>query len=612
MSSIPLFAPLGVQAPPVPGLPDEADLNPLLTRTHYFDGRLLTAADLTRDQLYLDGRLREIGQALGSGVVRGLEATLTGGRIEIAPGIAIAVNGRVLEVKAPIPLDLNNRALIAAQNKGKYLRLPRGLYALVLAYGEEDRGTAEVFPQDLAAREVQHDAVAEGVRASLVGLPVPLPQADPIAVRAGLMRALAEGGLGSALIPEDGVALGILAVRDDRPEWLDTTLLRHPARTAPGPGDLQADLHRQYEALLADVLARRRPLGGDFAASEYFRILPPTGRIPKAALDPATGRQRFFPEHFRVSVAPIRQGDLELVQRESLRLPAIDLARDEPVDLVVLAPLAGAAYGRLAAALEREATPVSSAADARVLLPHLDLLALRLYPLRPVHRIDTDAAVWQAIWAEIGETDPVFVRRPTRAAETGISGILLARGTTLPEPSPVPTEGPPEVIVRPPGGALVIPGTVPIPRPEIEVPTVLDADALLLSRVSLGRLVELRQPPDAAEMETRLPELRGTAGDPREAAETLVREHGREAPTVLAALDLLVLIERRFDALTWQTLLAAARREYLAGLVDALRELQGEVGTAAAVGRWLEGLGAREEPIPALIEGWRLLDDRRS
>ena len=89
MSSIPVFAALGVQAPPVPGLPDEADLNPLLTRTHYFDGRLLTAADLTRDQLYLDGRLREIGQALGSGVVRGLETTLAGGRIEIAPGIDV-------------------------------------------------------------------------------------------------------------------------------------------------------------------------------------------------------------------------------------------------------------------------------------------------------------------------------------------------------------------------------------------------------------------------------------------------------------------------------------------------------------------------------------------
>ena len=610
MSSIPVFAALGVQAPPVPGLPDEADLNPLLTRTHYFDGRLLTAADLTRDQLYLDGRLREIGQALGSGVVRGLEATLAGGRIQIAPGIAVAADGRVLEAKAPIKLDLNDRATIAGQNKGKYLRLPRGLYVLVLAYAEEEQGIAEVFPQDLAAREVQRSVVAEGVRASLVGLPVPLPQADPVAVRAGLMRALAEGALATNLIPEDGVALGVLAVRDDRPEWLDTTLLRHPPRTVPGPGDLQADLHRQYEALLADVLARRRPLGGDFAAGEYFRILPPTGRIPKAALDPVTGRQRFFPEHFRVSIAPIRLADLELVQRESLRLPAIDLARDEPVDLVVLAPLGAASYGRLAAALERESTPVSGAADARVLLPHLDLLSLRLYPLRPVHRIDTDAAAWQAIWAEIGETDPVFVRRPTRAAETGISGIVLARGTTLPEPPPVLTEQPGDVVVPPPDSAVVTP--VPIARPETEIPTVLDADALLLSRVSLDRFLGLRPPPDAAEVERSLPDLNRRVGDPREAAETLAREQGRDASAVLAVLDLLVMIERRFDPLTWQTLLAGSRHAPLAGLVDLLRESQRERGTAAAVVRWLEGLGAGEDPIPALVEGWRVLDDRHA
>jgi hypothetical protein len=281
------------------------------------------------------------------------------------------------------------------------------------------------------------------------------------------------------------------------------------------------------------------------------------------------------------------------------------------VDLVVLAPLGAASYGRLAAALERESTPVSGAADARVLLPHLDLLALRLYPLRPVHRIDTDAAAWEAIWAEIGDTDPVFVRRPTRAAETGISGIVLARGTTLPEPPPVLTERPTEEIARLPDGEVVTPVRVPIVRPEIEIPTVLDADALLLSRVSLDRFLGLRPPPDAAEMERSLPDLNRRVGDPLEAAETLARELGRDASVVLAVLDLLVMIERRFDPVTWQTLLAGARHGSLARLVDLLRESQRERGTAAAVGRWLEGLGVGDDPVPALVEGWRVLDDRR-
>jgi hypothetical protein len=112
-------------------------------------------------------------------------------------------------------------------------------------------------------------------------------------------------------------------------------------------------------------------------------------------------------------------------------------------------------------------------------------------------------------------------------------------------------------------------------------------------------------------MERSLADLAGRVGDPRGAAETLIREHGRDAPTVLSVLDLLILIERGFDALTWQTFLVGARRAALGGLVDLLRESQREVGSPAAVLRWLEGLGIGDEPIPALVEGWRLLDDRR-
>lgn len=558
MSTSTGFLPIGNLAPPVPGLPDQADLNPLLTRTHYFDGRLLTAADLTRDQLYLDQRLREVGQALGRGVVRGFAASLQGGRITLQPGIAINGNGRVLQLRTPLVLDLNDRATIAGLNDGQHLHLETGLYALVVSYVEEGSGSAEIFPRDLDGRSIQHDVDVEGIQAALVALPDPPPMASDLSVRALLMARLALGGLGSGVVPEHAVALGVLAIRDDRPEWLDTTLMRHPARSQPAPGDLQSDLHRRYEALLSDVLARRLPLGGDFAATEYFSLLPPTGRCPKAAVNPVAGRQGFFPEHFRVSIAPIRQSDLEVVQRESMALPAIDLARDEPVDLVVLAPLPGESFGRLAAALERQ--PV--AAVPEVLMPHLDLLALRLYPLRPVHRVATDADAWQALWAEIGDTAPIYVRRPTRAAETGISGIRIASGTPVVLPAGDPDEPPPE---QPPAS------------PSDGDTLVLDRDAVVLERVNLERLVNLRPSVDGMGLEVRA---------------VLADEIRDDANLMLACMDLLILVERRFDPVLWMTLLTAARAGALLELRDLVAEPLGAAPDSSTAETMMEALGA--------------------
>jgi hypothetical protein len=39
-------------------------IDPRLSRTNYFDGQLLKASDLTRDQIYLDERLLELGQSI--------------------------------------------------------------------------------------------------------------------------------------------------------------------------------------------------------------------------------------------------------------------------------------------------------------------------------------------------------------------------------------------------------------------------------------------------------------------------------------------------------------------------------------------------------------------
>jgi hypothetical protein len=568
MSTIPAFVPLGSAGLAAQAVRGSADLDPRLTRSNYFDGRLLTADDLTRDQLYLDRRLREFGRVIGTGVLTGLEAALDvrSGVISVQKGLGVSAAGRVLELREPLTADLvGERAGIVTQNGGAYARLPRGLYALVLIYAEQGDGRAEVFPRDLAApRTGEFSIIAEGMALGLALLTGLSPVGRALAIRAELMARAARGSLDLPELPEDGLALGVLAIADDRPQWLDATLLRQPARANPDADDIQYDLARRYEALLADVLAERRAtgLGGDFAAAAYFPLLPPAGSAPKDAFDPLQGRQGFFPAQHNVWVAPIRAGDLALVLRESMPLPPLDLNDPNAADIIVLAPLSPADYAALAPALE-SALPEPSAPPP-LKLPRLDPLRLRLNPLPARHALDLDRDTWERIWARVPADAVRYVRRPTRTAETAVSGIVLARGSLLPPPPAEPDEA-----------------EAPVPPVVI-----VDENALLLSRLDWDGLAALR-PPRGGLAEEAFAQLREAFVD--------------NADVVFACAELLTLIERTWDELTWPTLLAVAEREALRDLAKQLAEQQqSDASTPKAMAELLVQLGIGD----ALLEGW--------
>ncbi|OAI01628.1 hypothetical protein [Methylomonas methanica] len=529
MSEI-LFQPLGNPIAAGLALDQVADIDPRLTRSHYFDGRLLTAEDLTRDQVYLDQRLRELGRVLGSGIVAGLALSFDRftGLLTLEPGLAMTPAGRVLELGSRLIVNLRDRALISGLNDGNFSNLNRGLYAVVLRYVDVGTDIAEVFPKDLSAkRGFQFAMITESVQMGLVPLPIPLPQQSPLQIRARLMRELLGDDQLHGLLPEDAVALGLVAIQEGAPQWLDAQLLRHPLRAEPGIDSLQSDLSRQYESLLADILSNRRSGGltGDFHASDYFSLLPPVGSLPKEAVDPVNGRQGYFPENYQVAIAPLRQSDVEQIRAESLALPPIDLSNGEPVDIVVLVPLSNLDYGHYAAQLERNFDP------NKRLLPQLDLLRLKLYPVRPVHALDTDQAAWQAIWDRFGSNAPLYVRRPSRAAETSISGIVLALGTSLPAP--------PEVVGGPADGGGLID----------------DEDNVFLKRVNYPMLAELRAPTD----------------DAGRAALAALLESFSESVSVAASQRILLLVERQYDRVIWQTLQQLAAANNLDAFLAALR-----------------------------------------
>ena len=511
-----LFKPMGNQVIQKQGLERVADVDPRLTRSHYFDSRLLTAEDLNRDQLYLDGRLRELGQALGYGIVRGLELSLdiSTGKISVNPGLAVSRAGRVLEITRELTLDISDRAEISELNNGRFRRIDRALYAVVVKYSEQGTDIAEVFPTDLGEnRRFSFDVMTEGVQFSLVRLPQAFGQQNEVVIRANLLREWINDPTGNGAVPEDGVGLGVLAIVNDRPLWLDADLLRQPLRAITRPGDLQADLSRRYDKLLRDVQEQRASssLTNDFAATDYFRQLPPVGALPKDSINPVTGRQGYFPEHYNIWIAPVRLSDVEQIRAESMTLPMIDLSSREPVDIVVMVPMGNSDYGQAAQRLER---PISSGGTP---LPSQNLLTLKLFPVVKPHELDTDRDAWIAIWDKLNTSSQslFYIRRPLRAAETRLSGIVLARGVPLP---------------------AVIPTVLPSPA---DNGLYLDENKTVLREFNLALLQNLRPVESDAATESAAKMLDGFAND---------------VPVTKVIAQLMIRIERKYDPIFWQTL----------------------------------------------------------
>jgi len=412
-------------------------IDPRLSRTHYFDGQLLTANDLNRDQIYLDERLLEMGQILGNGVAYGLDASLYDKHmLRVTPGMAITTSGRVLQLSgASLEVNLQDSGVISDLNNGRYRRFRRGLYVVTIQYTEVIDGVAEVFPKDLNTRRWSISAYAEGVKLNLVPLSLHLPTGDPHHMRATLARRLIWQEATVNLIPDDAVALGLLAMDHIKPLWLDQWLFYRPLRDADDVNARQQDLATHYQALFNDVRAARRyhALPESYSARQYYALLPPFGPLPKAAIDPINGTQQYFPEEYEVTIAPVRHSDLGAILSEAEALTPMDLNNDKDADVMVLVPMSDQAFALRARQLE--AAPVKAglfATPSGGRLSHLGGLSLRLFKRPPAHLLDSDTEAWQAIWDNANEEEVLYVRRAPRTAETNVSAVILARGFEIP------------------------------------------------------------------------------------------------------------------------------------------------------------------------------------
>jgi len=359
-----------------------------LESVNFFNGRLLTAADMRREQKgrrLADARL---GEALGHGVAFGLDVTLhppddddKAVSLDISPGLAISPLGACLRLAFPERVHLTRQdstTFVAggcafddcAPLLGGTYVAGEGLYLLTIAPAEVGLGRAPSNGLGATSPKCDVDRLVEAVQFRLLemrsDLYATLDPADSgfrneIAYRcfgAGVEQdwvtsLLAGGARGDDLVERmeqhglsrSEVPLALVAFEGSATiRFLDSWAVRRPVAPADPEGPFHSliaprrlaagrAMFEQFQAQFADLLAGGKP-GTDFQARTHFPHLPPVGILPRTSEAQAA---LFFDGMTVRGPVHINSPTLEPLVRESLSCPAIRSAGDEVVWLYAVA-----------------------------------------------------------------------------------------------------------------------------------------------------------------------------------------------------------------------------------------------------------------------------------
>lgn len=331
-------------------------------RPFYFDGRFLTARDLTREQEYFLARQADFGRTVGAGVVAGLTVSNpSASSLLIQPGHGITPAGEMVALTAPLRADLLDipetlkldAAFGLSQVPAQAARTRNGVFVLALRPVEFTANPIAQYPRTLTEpRSAQDGEIIEAAAATLI----PFPDDGLREERAGRRAVIAKqifGGQFAGALPANALPLAMVALTAGVVQWLDMHLVRREVGADHGdllglgfaPRALREAHFQQYMAHLADVLAERRRSnrGERFAATEHFDILPPAGPFPAAAFNMADRTQVYFPPSIKVEVTVLPEDELPPLIDESMLLPPLDLsmsvAEQEATEVLIVAPL---------------------------------------------------------------------------------------------------------------------------------------------------------------------------------------------------------------------------------------------------------------------------------
>lgn len=356
-----------------------------IRNVNFFNGRLLTSKDLTREQEARREADARLGLALGEGVAQGLEVAeeKTAGRpdgtyVSVNAGVAINRAGQVLRLpqKTTVALTqqftselLDNCIFRNCERlRGGTYRAGAGVYVLTLAPSAATEGRAPTNGLDPTNVRCNTDVNVEALQFRLLKLTTKMLSGldfgsstlrNELAYRcfgAGiqsdwfaslltaqprqddLLEALREVGLGPQEVPlalldfKDATTLGFVdtwAVR--RPlHWPESGALpglMESRRTAVGRA-----MFMQFQSQIEDL---RSPflLPSNVSARSHFRYLPPVGVLPLAEEADGTDQQaaKFFAGMTFRRPAFINAARLESLVRDSLHFPPIDTQSGELV-----------------------------------------------------------------------------------------------------------------------------------------------------------------------------------------------------------------------------------------------------------------------------------------
>ncbi|QQR41957.1 hypothetical protein JKA73_22775 [Myxococcus xanthus] len=401
-------------------------------RSFFFDGRFLTAKDLTREQNYFLTRQADLSRANGTGVMHGLTVTPSQDRttLTVRLGHGLTPGGELVVV----PRDLTgirlddipeiqrlDAAFGLAPVPRELARSRSGLYVLVLRPVEYTANPVASYPTSLgAARTTQDGDIIEAVALTLIPYPDPV-SGGTFETRRSRAAHEVFAGAGMRNLPVDALPLAMLALDRGTLRWLDTFLVRREVgaeqRSVVGFGVAPRELREahalQYQQHLKEVLQARRAAGQSerFLASEHFFTLPAAGPLPTAAIEAGSLTEFYFPPEVDVELTVVAEDELGAILDESLQLPPIDLTQTgealESVSVLVMVPVArhgmaqrleGLREVLRAAPLKLRAAAVGQV--ARRLPAHALLDLTRRWQVQPVPEAPVTDLV-DAAWSEL-------------------------------------------------------------------------------------------------------------------------------------------------------------------------------------------------------------------
>ncbi len=437
-----------IDAPNVAALRNTGVLieDPRRERPRYFDGRFLSARDLTRDQQYFLTREADLGRSAGSGVAHGLFVTPGGTphALQVSAGQGVTPAGELVLIPHDMKINLAD-VPVAEMLSAKFglsriavapLRSRTGLFVLALRPVEFTANPIGAYPTSLTGpRTVEDGDVIEATALVLV----PYQDdggADALEARRGrAARAIFTQGTQN-VASANVLPIAMLALQSNSIVWIDEALVRRELGADRGdlpglgfaPRALRLAHLLQHQTHLADVVAQMH--GRNFAAATQFPALPPAGPLPPGTIDTRDFTQRYFPAEVDVDFSIIPEDELPALIEEALALAPIDfLASEAALDLtavLVLAPVPRSDYRAVMAKLEsRRRVLKASAPNLVAQRKPLEILQrLRLPPPFVLPDVSNPA---DAEWARLANLPTLwYVRRRNLAYRDDLVGNGVA------------------------------------------------------------------------------------------------------------------------------------------------------------------------------------------